>query len=76
MIGHLLWDLGWQTNDPYFRACVRRAIGRENVRTKREASKVIDMLRAKVKELGLEGEIPPASGGRQADEAAGIDRTA
>jgi hypothetical protein len=60
LISRLLWHLGWGADDQYFRACVRQAIGRENIRTKREASDVIDMLRARVKGLGLEEEAAPS----------------
>ncbi len=57
MINRLLWHLGWRESDPYFRACVTRAIGHEWIRTKPDASKVINMLRGKVKALGLESDV-------------------
>jgi hypothetical protein len=57
MISRLLWHLGWQVDDQYFRACVRQSIGRENIRTKREAANVINMLKAKLRELGLEDQV-------------------
>jgi hypothetical protein len=60
MISRLLWHLGWKPDDDYFRGCVRQAIGRPNIRTRREASDVIDMLRAKMKEKGLEEEVAPS----------------
>jgi len=60
MISRLLWHLGWRADDQYFRACVRQAIGRENIRTKREASGVINMLKAKVQDLGLEDQVAPS----------------
>ena len=60
MISRLLWHLGWGVDDEYFRACVRQAIGRENIRTKREASDVINMLKAKLQELGLEDQVAPS----------------
>jgi hypothetical protein len=60
MISRLLWHLGWQVDDQYFRACVRQAIERENIRTKEEASHVINMLKAKLKELGLEDQMAPS----------------
>jgi len=56
-ISRLLWHLNWEPGDPYFRACVKQAIGRVNIRTKPEASHAIDMLRAKLKDLGLEGQV-------------------
>ncbi len=57
MISRLLWHLGWQADDQYFRACVRQSIGRENIRTKAEASHAINMLRAKMKERGTEDQV-------------------
>ena len=60
MIGRLLWHLGWGVDDAYFRSCVRQAIGRENIRTKKEASDVINMLKAKLQDLGLEDQVAPS----------------
>jgi hypothetical protein len=57
LIARLLHHVGWTTTDPYFRGAVRRAIGRENIRTKGEAAKVIALLRYKVRELGLEDQV-------------------
>jgi hypothetical protein len=60
MIQRLLYHLGWGNEDPYFRGCVQRAIGRDSIRTKPEASIVINMLREKVKEQGIEDQVEPS----------------
>ena len=60
MIQRLLYHLGWGNEDPYFRGCVQRAIGRDSIRTKPEASIVINMLREKVKEHGIEDQVEPS----------------
>ena len=60
MISRLLWHLGWGADDAEFRACVRQSIGRDSVRTKKEASHVINMLRDQMKRRGLEDQVAPS----------------
>jgi hypothetical protein len=57
MISRLLWCLAWGVDDQEFRGCVFQSIGRDNIRTKREASSVINMLRDQIRRRGLEGRV-------------------
>jgi hypothetical protein len=57
MIHRLCWHLGWKPEDPAFRAWLQEHTGSEIIRTKPEASRVINLLRGKMKGAGLEDQV-------------------
>ena len=57
MIKRLSHHLGWSVEHPDFRAWLRERIGSDLVRTKREGIRVINLLRARIRDAGIEGTV-------------------
>lgn len=70
MICRLLWHCGWKPGHPDFLEWLRRCTGKETVKTKQEAQRAINLLRTRMRDLGIEDQVaeshrrhyPPAPG--------------
>lgn len=57
MIARLCYHLGWTPEHPDFRVWLLERIGCDRVRTKREGQRVLNALRAKVRDAGIEDQV-------------------